>query len=383
MSSDSSNRRGILKENGSLTTWLKRLIVSLTFLVWLALTVAVLWMLGHVSTALILLAIGATIATVVYPLVNWLERKMPRPLAVAIVYTLVFCALGGLLYFLINTIINQILSLIQYIQSLINSNGNNQINPILDTLRRFGISQSELRLLGQNLIGQLQGIVNNVVPFVSNIFGIILNMVLVALLSIYFLVAGPHITYWLRHKTPKRLRGGTNFLLDTLEQVIGRNFRGSLLMSTIISTITGVGLYFIGVPYPILLSALAFVLEFIPVVGFYVTAITVVLFALTQGWVTGLVALGFVILLQALEGEILAPRIIGGAIGIHPIIMIAALIAGGQLYGILGIFYSGPAAGLIQAIVLALWSYWKQSHPDQFPQEKHENQQQGQEEASN
>src|SRR5258706_11837980 len=137
MSSDSSNRRGILKENGSLTTWLKRLIVSLTFLVWLALTVAVLWMLGHVSTALILLAIGATIATVVYPLVNWLERKMPRPLAVAIVYTLVFCALGGLLYFLINTIINQILSLIRYIQSLINSNGNNQINPILDTLRRF------------------------------------------------------------------------------------------------------------------------------------------------------------------------------------------------------------------------------------------------------
>jgi len=330
-------------------------------------------MLGHVSTALVLLAIAATIATVAYPLVNWLERKIPRPLAVAIVYTLVFCVLGGLLYFLINTIINQVLSLIQYIQSLINSRGNNRINPILDTLRQFGISQNELRLLGQNLIGQLRGILNNIVPFVSNIFNVILNVVLVALLSIYFLVAGPRITHWLRHNTPERLRGGTNFLLNTLEQVIGRNFRGSLLMSTIISTITGVGLYLIGVPYPFLLAALAFVLEFIPVVGFYVTAITVVLFALTQGWVTGLVALGFVLLLQALEGEILAPRIVGGAIGIHPIIMIAALIAASQLYGILGVFYSGPVAGLIQAIIVALWSHWKQRHPDQFPQEKREN----------
>src|SRR6185312_1861834 len=124
MPSDTSNQQ----ENESLTPWLKRLVVSLTFLVWLILIGIVLWMLGHVSTALVLLAIAATIATVAYPLVNWLERKIPRPLAVAIVYTLVFCVFGGLLYFLINTIINQVLSLIQYIQSLINSRGNNQIN---------------------------------------------------------------------------------------------------------------------------------------------------------------------------------------------------------------------------------------------------------------
>ena len=55
--------------------------------------------------------------------------------------------------------------------------------------------------------------------------------------------------------------------------VIGGNFRGVLLLATVINTITGIGLFFLGVPYPILLSVFAFILEFVPVVGFYVTAI--------------------------------------------------------------------------------------------------------------
>jgi predicted PurR-regulated permease PerM len=353
----------------SVSLWLRVLVIALAILACMAVIGVCLWTLGHISQAVILLLLGAVIATVISPLIRWLERLLPRPLAIAIVYFVVFVGLVVLLYFLLNIAIDQTNSLIQYIQSLINSNGNSRLKPILDTLEQWGFTQQQLRSFGQQITGQLRGIVNSVFPFISNLFSFILNVILVALLSIYFLLAGPRVTHWLRHKTPVVVRGSCNFLLDTLERVIGGNFRGLLLLATIISTITGVGLSFIGVPYPFLLSVVAFILEFIPIIGFYITATSIMLVALTQGWVTALIALAFVILLQALEGEVLAPRIIGGAVGINPIIAIGALVAGSQLYGIIGAFFAAPVAGVVQAVLVALWHQWKQAHPEQFPEE--------------
>jgi predicted PurR-regulated permease PerM len=368
----------VIRESPAPTSlWLRRLIISLTLLAWLALFAVLLWGIGQISNAVILLAIAATIATVVHPVSKWLERVLPRPMAIGAIYLVIFAIVGGLFYFLINVIIEQILSLIQYIQSLINAPNNNiQLQPILDMLHRLGISQQQLRSFGQQFIGQLQSFVNNALPFVSNLFTIILNIVLVVLLSIYLLFSGPRMVRWLRQRTPDRIRGNINFLLDTLGRTIGRNFRGVLLLATIISILTGIGLYFIGVPYPLLLSAIAFVLEFVPIIGFYITAITIVLFALTQGWTIALIALAFVLILQAIEGEILSPRIIGGAIGINPILAILAIVAGSQLYGVLGAFFAGPVVGTLQAIVVALWTQWKESHPNQVPKRDEQDQRQ-------
>ena len=355
--------------SASTSLWLRRLIISLTLLVWLALFAALLWAIGQVSRALILFAIAATIATVVHPLTKLLERVLPRPIAVGAIYLVIFALVSVLFTFLVNIIIEQVLSLTQYIQGLVNSNGKNQWQPILETFRRIGITQRQLQSFGQQLITQLEGFVNNALPFVSNLFNVILNSIFVALLSIYLLFSGPRVVHWLRDNTPKSIRGGCNFLLNTLEQTIGNNFRGILLLATLISILTGIGLFFIGVPYPILLSTIAFVMEFIPFVGFYITAVAIVLFALTQGWTTALIALVFVLVLQTIEGEILSPRIVGGAVGINPVVAILAIVAGSQLYGILGAFFAAPVAGFIQAILLALWSKWKESHPDQFSQE--------------
>lgn len=349
--------------------WQRRLTVSLTILTWVVFSILFFWIVGHISRALILLALGATIATIIHPLATWLGRIFPRFAAVAIIYLIVFFAVGLLLYFVANVIIGQILSLITYIRAIINPDTKNPFQPILNTLNQYGISLRQVQSLAQQIIVQLQGLVNDTIPLVGGIFNFILNIVLISLLSIYFLFSGPRIVYWLQHKTPLRIRETVKFLLDTLELKIGGNFRGTLLLAIVISGLTGIGLYFIGVPYPFLLTCLAFVMEFIPVIGFYITAIAIFLLSLTQGWITSLVALAFVLALQVLEGEILAPRIIGKYLNINPIVAIAALIAGSQLYGILGAFFAGPVAGVLQAIVIAVWEEWKKRHPDQFPEE--------------
>ncbi len=354
------------KENDTTAHWIKRLIISLTALVWIALIGIALWLLGQISQAVILLLLGSVIATIIYPVIRWLTRFMPRTLAVALVYILLIGIIGGSLYFIANIAVNQIISLKSYIQSLINAHGNSRIQPIIEKLQQLGLSQDQLRALGQHLLAQLQGILDNVLPFISNLSTLLLNIVLVALLSIYFVLTGPRITRWLKHKTPVAYREQISFLLDTLDRVIGGNFRGLLLLASVISALTGIGLFFIGVPYAFLLSILAFILEFIPIIGFYITALSIVLMALTQGWMVGLFALILVSVLQFLEGEVLSPRILGRSIGINPIVMIAALIAGNQLFGIIGAVFAGSAAGTIQAILVACWSFWKQTHPHAF-----------------
>ena len=195
------------------STWLRRLIITLTILAWIGLALVLFWLVGLVGQALLLLAVGALLAYVLYPLVRFLQHVMPRFLAVIIVYLLVLSGLGILFYFVTATVLEQLRSLIHYVQALINSgpNGNSQLQPILDTLQRVGISQDQIRAFGQQLLGQLQGVLINVLPVVSNVFTVLLNTFLTAMLSIYFLFTGPKITHWLRQKTPLCQRDQISF----------------------------------------------------------------------------------------------------------------------------------------------------------------------------
>jgi predicted PurR-regulated permease PerM len=72
------------------------------------------------------------------------------------------------------------------------------------------------------------------------------------------------------------------------------------------------------------------------------------------------------LLLQLLENNLLAPRILGGSIGLSPIVTILALIIGSDLFGIAGAFFAAPMAGLIQALVQVLWIQWRERNAELF-----------------
>jgi predicted PurR-regulated permease PerM len=351
-------------------SWTNRLVVSLTILIWVILAGIAFWVLGQVARALLLLAIGALLAYALYPLVKLLQRFLPRPIAILVVYLCFFGIVALLLFSIALTIVHQLMSLIDYVEVLINSPGNNQLQPFISFLSQFGISSQQLITAGQQLVGQLQGIVKNIVPLISNVFSILLNTILIALLSIYFLVSGPRTTQWLRTKTPIKHRDRISALINTTGRVIGGYIRGNVLLAIVISTLTGIGLAIIGIPYAFLLAIVAFVMEFIPVIGIYVTGFAIILLSLTQGWLVIILAIGLMLLLQLLENNLLAPRILGGSIGLNPIVTIFALIAGSDLFGIAGAFFAAPLAGLIQALIQAYWTEWRLNHPDMFPSEE-------------
>ena len=330
------------------SAWMRRLIIGLTILTWLAIGAVVLAVVGHFIGILILLIAAGLLAYTIYPLVLLLQRFMPRMLAIVVVYLVALSALAFLLYSLVSSVVQQSVSFVPYFQYLLSPLGLRQLQPFIETLNKLGLTQDQLRVFGAQIAGQLQGLITQAVSVLNSIVNVIISVVVIAVLSIYFLLDGERIIYWLQYKTPLTQRDNINFLLSTMHRSVGGYFRGLLLLSTIAGVSMGLMLALFGVPYAALLAVVMFVFMFIPVIGG------------TLG-----------ILLQFLIGQFLAPRIMESTVKIHPIVAIVAMFAGIELLGmgLLGGFIAIPLAGVLQSILVAYWDRWKKTHPEEFSSE--------------
>lgn len=371
MVSDREQQKKSYGDESSTARWTRRLIISLTVLIWIVFVALFLWLIGHVIRIVILFAIGALLAYAIYPVVRFLQRVIPRWLAIAIVYIVILSGVGAFLYFIALTAVHQIALLTRYVRVLLQP-GDGQLTPLITFLNGLGISTAQIRMIGQQLSTQLEGVVRGIAPFLRSIIDIILDILVIAILSIYLLIEGTRMTRWMRNNSPENLRGRVHFLLDLTESIVGGYIRGELLLATIIGLLVGGGMQLFDVPFALLLGVLAFLFEFVPILGTIVTGAISVLLALTHGWVITLFVLVYFLFVHAIEAYIIGPRILGRSVKIHPIVALCAVIAGGELYGVLGIIFSSPLAGLLQAVIITLWSDWRNAYPEQFPVKKDE-----------
>ena len=349
----------------------RRLITALTVLAFLAIGAVALYAISLIIDAVVLLLLSALLAYIIYPLVQFLQRRLTRAPAIVIAYLLVASAFAVVMFIVVSALIQQSSSLAQSIQFLLSPAGERRTQAIIDSLGKFGITTDQVAQIKNQLLSQAQGILSGTLPFLTGLFSNIITLIVVVTLSVYFVVDGPRIVGWLRLKTPATQRGTITFLLSTLDQSLGGYFRGSLLLALIGALGTGVGLALLRVPYAALLGALFFFLYFVPVIGAYVIGVLCILAALPQGWVVTLIVAVYITLLQGVViGQILSPRIFSKTVGIHPIVALFALFAGAELFGLLGGLLAVPVAGVLQQIIVALWHRWKQEHPEQFPPEE-------------
>jgi predicted PurR-regulated permease PerM len=353
-----------------ITTWMRRVGLPLAILAWTGVALLILWLAGHVIQTLLLLTFAALLAYALAPAVKLLERVMPRFLAILLVYLIVLGALSALLYLIVSTAIVQVISLSDYVRFLLTPGKSGQLTPLEQTLRSLGLSQSQIASARDQVIAGLEGFAGSVVPLLTGLVGAVLDVILVAVLSIYLLAGGARVSNWLRRNMPDQQQGRMKLLLDTLQRVVGGYMRGQLLLCGFIGLLVGVGMQIIGVPFALLLGVLAFVLEFIPVLGTLVSGAICVLLALTKGWVIALIVLVYFVVVHVIEGDVVGPRIVGKAIGLHPVVSLAALIAGAELFGITGALLASPVAGVLQALLVAIWVEWRVTHPKAFQRAK-------------
>ncbi len=334
--------------------WSRRRDVPLAILAWIAVAFITLMALGYIARSLLILAIAALLAYAMTPAVKAFQRIFPRPFAIAAVYLIVLAGLGTLIYLIINTSVDQVSSLAKYIQQLTTPAGLKQISPLIATLQRFGISQAQIEQVGNAAFTQIERVATDAVPLLTGFFNFLLDIILVGVISIYFLLDGSRLVSWLRRNMPSSQRTRTNFLLNTLQRVVGGYIRGQFILAVLIGVMVGIGMAIFRVPYAELLGVMAFVLEFIPVLGTITSGGICVLIALTQGWITALLVLGYFIIVHIFEGDIVGPRVVGHAVGLHPILSLAALVAGSELFGIWGAVFASAltkaAASAVDAV---------------------------------
>lgn len=352
--------------------WIKRLVISLTFLIWLILVMVIARLLGYISTALLILVMAALVAYAVVPLVEFFQRVMPRPFAILLVYLVILGVLALLFYLLVVTSVAQIAALAASASTYFMPH-NGQVSPIMQILQKIGVTQAQIGALSNAIGGQLAGIAadvaKNLLPLISGIAGGLLNLVLTAVISIYLIVDGKRIVRWVRKNAPLPAQTGTRRLLDILQHVVGGYIRGQFVLCALVGFLVGIGMFILRVPYAILLGTLGGFLEFIPVIGTITSGIICCLIALTQGWLTFFLVLIYFVVLHVFEGYILAPRVVGKAVGLHPIVSLLALAAGGELFGPLGAILAAPVAGLIQSVLVAFWLYYRGLHKEQFAED--------------
>jgi predicted PurR-regulated permease PerM len=358
--------------------WQKRFFIALTILAWIIIAGIIVWGIGHITGTVVLLVIAALLSYIIFPLVKLLHRILPRPIAILIAFLLMLALLVFVLYFVVFVAIQQLVLLVNFIQSVIqHPTSYSQFQFILDWLSKAGISPTQFNVSTQQVLSYVESAINGVVPLISSIFGVFINGIILASLCVYFMTDGGRIIYWLRHKTPLKQRKQISSLLDMIEKSLGGYIRGQVILAVIVTAIISIGAMIIGVPYVILLAVIVFICEFIPIIGAYISGVIAILISLTMGWQTALIMVIFISIVNGvLEGQILAPRILGQSIGLHPIISITALLIGSQLFGVLGAVLAAPLAGILQAIITATWSTWRANHPDQFPDETPANQEQ-------
>ena len=352
--------------------WTRRLIILLTILAGIAVAYILVWGASYITTAILIFIVASLIAYAIIPVVKFFQRVMPRSLAIVAVYVIVLGLLGLILYFIIKTLVVQITSLAQSIAILLQSGKQGQASPLVRILEDIGLSTSQITNLGTQLSNQLTNfagtLAGGILPIISGVASTLVNMLLTVVISIYLLVDGSRAIGWLRNKTPISQRSNINSFFTILQHVVGGYIRGQVTLSLIIGTIVGTGMAVLGLSsYAILLGVLSFVTEFIPVLGTIICGVAAVLLALTQGWLTAILVLAYFILVHIFEGYILAPRLIGKAVGLHPVVSLLALTIGGELFGAWGAIFASPLAGLLQAFVVAFWISYRRTHSDEFP----------------
>ncbi len=348
--------------------WARRRDIPIAILAWTTVVFVVLWGAGHIVRTILLLVIAALLAYALAPGVKVLQRFMPRFLAILIMYLLVLGAVSFLLYLIITTAIGQVSSLATNVQKLLSPTSTGQLSPVEQALHTLGISSEQIASFRTQLASRLEGIAGSALPFVTGFFDTVLDIVLVAVLSIYLLIDGSRVSNWIRRNSPQPAQAG--FVLNTVQRIVGGYIRGQFLLAVLVGILVGGGMFVFHVPYAVLLGVLAFVLEFIPVLGTLLSGAICTLIALTQGWLIALGVLIYFAVVHVIEGDVVGPRVVGKAVGLHPVVSLAALVAGSELFGVWGALLASPVAGVLQAFIIALWTNWRETHPEQFEQTK-------------
>jgi predicted PurR-regulated permease PerM len=309
-----------------------------------------LWVLYIIRDLVLVLLTSVVIASFIESVVQKFQKyKVPRTFAVIVVYLVSILLLIGLFYVFMPILLSQISALVQSLGDYVPKGSflqSFQPTNISNTQALVGDISSNASL--GSIIQNTQALINNVsngfVQTASLVFGGLLNVVLIAVITFYLSIQEHGIEYFLRVITPIKQEEYIMKLWKRAERKIGLWMQGQLLLGVLIGVMVFLGLTILRVKYALVIAMLSAVMELIPF-GIILAGLVGVAFAYIDGGI-GLSFRVFIlyIILQQFENYLIAPLIVNKVIGISPLVVVLSLLIGAELAGLWGILLGIPVA---------------------------------------
>lgn len=317
--------------------------ISTSTLVRFILLLLGLWIVFTIRDIFVLLFLVIIIVAGLSPIVDRWAKNITRPGAVISVFLIAFVLLTLVFSLIIPPLINQIqefsLNLPIYVEALSNQ-GDGFLPQLADTLgKNLNQLSGSLGNIGEALFSRTIGFVSGVVAVIT-----------VFVLTFYLLLEEEGMKKIYRGILPNSTHDALSETTRKIAGKLGAWIRGQLYLMFVVGFFTTIGLFIIGSPYALTLGLWSGLTEVVPILGPWLGAAPGIVVGLAESPFQGLLTLIVYLIVQQVEGNILVPRIMSKAVGLNPVIVILAIIVGGKLYGLMGVFLSVPLAATISVI---------------------------------
>jgi predicted PurR-regulated permease PerM len=311
-----------------------------------AVTYGAVRLLESMSSILVLIGVAFFLALGLEPAASWfVKRRLPRWAATTLVLVIFLTLLGAFVGAAIPPLAEQAGELIKqaphYMQQA--QDHSSAVGRLND---RFHLQQR----ITETVNGSGGSLLNDVVSAGTAVFGAVADVLIVMVLTVYFLADMPRIRTTLYRLVPHTRRPRVILIGDEVFAKVGAYVLGNVLISIIAGVATFIWLMAFGVPYPLLLGIFVALLDLVPVVGSTIAGVVVGAVALTVSLPVCIATVVFFVVFRLAEDYLLVPKIIGRAVKVPALITVVAVLIGGALLGIVGALVAIPIAAALQLL---------------------------------
>lgn len=336
-----------------MTFWLKTLgLIAVA----IYLLVGFLQLLGAVRATGMLLVGAVFFAYLVYPLVRRLNERLPLLWAIVVVYALIGVFAAAVTQLLIPPLITDVQNLVKAAPGLVShysqvlQDPNNPVFRFLPLQERLYLATIPAQI-GAFLQHNAQDFATKTVAVVLSTVSVVATVVIIPILSAYMLLDVDNLRESFLGLLPAKNRLKGEAILDDLDKVVGGFIRGQLIDGAIVGVMITVMLFVMHVPYALLIGVAAGILNFIPYAGAVIGFIPSVILALSyNGPTNALIVAGLFAVIQQVDGNFVAPRVLKDNVGLSPFWIIVSILTFSELFGLAGTFLAVPVAAMIRVL---------------------------------
>lgn len=322
----------------------------LRYIIFTMVVIATIYFLFMVREVLVTFLFGAFLAYILFRPVLFIEKRgIPRVWSILILYLILITVVSTLLAFAIPGVVKELVELGKLIPEYAEEAGElaEKIDDINMPAKLNEVVRENVTKIESVIYGSLQNFLN----IMYNLLGKVLALIFSPILAFYIMHDWEKIrASFLNLFSPTARRELIN-LFNTLDTVLIEFLKGHLLVATIVGILTGIVAVILGVNFPLLLGILSGVTNLIPFFGAFLGGIPAVAVAFSESAKLAIYMTIGIFVVQQIESNLITPKIIGNRLGLHPLVIVFALLAGGKLLGIWGMLLAVPLAATLKVIL--------------------------------